>query len=302
MLLREIKHIYHLELDTLYGKEEVSHFFYLALEHYLGFQRFILSVQPNIALSKQEEQPLFATLAALKLEKPIQYILGTAHFMDLELKVNSHVLIPRPETEDLVRWIIQEIGSIKYDTLTSDDKTNNSEFRIQNSEFNILDIGTGSGCIAIALAKALPGATISAMDVSMKALEVAKYNSEKHGAKIQFRGADILQNPEMGKFDIIVSNPPYVRESEKIAMKPNVKDYEPGEALFVPDQDSLRFHRAIAEFAVKNLYLGGMLFLEINQYLALETQKLLQDIEFRNIELRKDLFGKDRMLMGFNSS
>jgi len=144
MQLKEIKNIFHKELDTLYEKEEVDHFFYRVVEHYLKLERFILALQPDITISKEEEQPLFEALSDLKQERPLQYILGVSHFMDLDFSVNEHVLIPRPETEELVRWLIADYG------------TNTTK------PIKILDIGTGSGCIAIALAKALPNAEIFA--------------------------------------------------------------------------------------------------------------------------------------------
>ncbi|MEM9141410.1 MAG: peptide chain release factor N(5)-glutamine methyltransferase [Bacteroidota bacterium] len=299
MQLKAIRTIYHTELDTLYGTEEVDHFFYLALGHYLGLERFILAVQPQYALAKREEQPLFETLAQLKQERPIQYILGKAHFMDLEFTVNSNVLIPRPETEDLVRWIFGEIGSTKYHTLTSDDKTN-------NSEFNILDIGTGSGCIAIALAKNLANATVYAFDISKKALATARKNAEDNKVQVEFLEVDILHFKRdiasllNTRFDIIVSNPPYVREMEKKEIRKNVKAYEPSMALFVPDDDPLLFYKAIMKFSKQHLKSGGKLFFEINQYLAQETEQLLKDFGFTDIALRKDIFGNDRMLKARN--
>ena len=204
MLLREIKNIYHLELDAIYPKDEVDSFFYLAIEHYLDLERFILAINPNLVVTKNDEQPLFEALSQLRLEKPIQYILGTTHFMDLEFKVNENVLIPRPETEELVRWIIDE-------------------FSCKNSEFRILDIGTGSGCIAISLAKTLKKAEVFGLDISDKALEVAKENAALNDVEVEFIKADILKTEFLEqKFDIIVSNPPYVRMLEKININSNV--------------------------------------------------------------------------------
>jgi len=279
MQLADIKTIFHQELDALYAKEEIDTFFYRLIEHYLNLERFILVLKPNLTLSKEEEQPLFEGLSQLKLEKPLQYILGEAHFMDLSLKVNEHVLIPRPETEELVQWVIDEIRDGK-------------------SEIRILDIGTGSGCIAIALAKALPKSKIYAMDISKKALEVAMQNAAMNQVAIEFIQADIFNMDFNENFDVIVSNPPYVRESEKEEMRNNVKAQEPKEALFVPDEDPLRFYKAIAEFSKKNLMSGGKIFFEINQYLAKETQEILVDNQFQEVELRKDIFGNFRMLKG----
>lgn len=281
MLLKEIKTIFHQELDALYPKEEVDSFFYSLIEHYLKLERFVLVVQPNLVITKVEEQPLFEALAELKTEKPLQYVLGVAHFMDLELKVNEHVLIPRPETEELVEWIISDCRAI------------------HSRDLKILDIGTGSGCIAIALAKNLPNAKVYAMDISEETLEVAKANAELNTVEVECIQMDILNPKEIEhEFDIIVSNPPYVRELEKEEIKNNVKAYEPSIALFVPDEDALLFYRAIIVFAERYFSKKGNLYLEINQYLGKETKALLEAHNFSEIELRKDFFGNDRMLKG----
>lgn len=213
MLLREVKKIYHTELDAIYPVEEVNSFFYMAIEHYLGLQRFILAMQPDYVVAKEEEASLFLTINLLKKQVPIQYILGTAHFMGLDFSVSSNVLIPRPETEELVSWILSE---------TPLDR-----------EVNILDIGTGSGCIAISLAKNLPNAKVFALDVSKDALLVAKKNADNNGVLVTFLEHNILQEPNLQqKFDVIVSNPPYVRELEKKEMTANVLKHEPSLALF----------------------------------------------------------------------
>ncbi|MEM7486978.1 MAG: HemK/PrmC family methyltransferase [Bacteroidota bacterium] len=317
MLLKEIKTIFHKELDRFYPTEEIDAFFYQLIEHYLHLERFILVVQPNVSITKEEEQPLFEALAQLKLEKPLQYILGAAHFMDLELKVNEHVLIPRPETEELAEWIISDCqvehsrDLRKLDDIQDAERSRSvisTSFNDHNSApFNeqrrkILDIGTGSGCIAIALAKKVPNAKVFAIDVSEKALEVAKRNAVLNEAEVTFIKADILNfqlelELEL-EFDIIVSNPPYVRELEKAEIRKNVKDYEPDLALFVPDEDALLFYRAIVKFAANHLSKVGKVYLEINQYLGEETKLLLEAHNFSEIELRKDIFGNDRMLKG----
>ncbi|WP_422860168.1 peptide chain release factor N(5)-glutamine methyltransferase [Flagellimonas sp. S174] len=281
MLLSEIKSIFHKELRQIYPKEEVDNFFYLSIEHYLELERFALVLQPKLALTKDEEQPLFETLSALKSEMPIQYILGKAHFMGLEFYVDEHVLIPRPETEELVEWLL------------SDVKSNKSESRI-------LDIGTGSGCIAIALAKKIAKAEVHALDISEEALKVAEKNANDNKASVTFHQQDILDGnhslePAL-EYDIIVSNPPYVRHQEKAQMRNNVKEFEPDGALFVPDDNPLLFYEAIAQFAKGKLKSGGYIYLEINQYLGQETKTLLEAHNFLEIELRKDLFGNDRML------
>ncbi|CAM4302633.1 peptide chain release factor N(5)-glutamine methyltransferase [Zobellia nedashkovskayae] len=284
MVLKEIKNIYHKELDELYAKEEVDSFFYLLIEHYLKLQRFVLALQPNLTLTKEEEQPLFEALSGLKLQRPVQYIIGSTNFMDLYFEVNENVLIPRPETEDLIRWIVEKV------------KTNQPE---RKSGLRILDIGTGSGCIAITLAKLLPDAKIFALDVSKKALEIAKRNAERNALKVEFVHADILNfDGFASNFDVIVSNPPYVREMEKREMHKNVLEHEPELALFVSDENPLVFYKAITEMAKQNLSEKGLLFFEINQYLAKETEALLHQHNFIEIEVRKDIFGNDRMTKG----
>lgn len=282
MLLKEIKNIYHLELDPLFPKEEVDSFFYLVIDHYLGLERFILAMQPNLVVSKENEDPLFFALSQLKQERPIQHILGKAHFCELEFRVDENVLIPRPETEELVYWIINEVQ--KGDP---------------REEVKILDIGTGSGCIAISLAKNLPNAKVYALDISKKALQIAGENAMDNGVDIVFLEADILSLEGFkDKFDVIVSNPPYVRELEKLEMKNNVVEHEPGLALFVSDGDPLIFYKKITRFSLSHLKKSGVLFFEINQYLGEEMKQLLEAENFSEIELRKDMFGNDRMLKG----
>ena len=280
MLLKEIKTIFQNELAALYPKEEIDAFFYAMVEHYLGVQRFVLVVTPNITLTKEEEQPLFEGLTRLRSEEPIQYILGEAHFRDLILKVNAAVLIPRPETEELVAWVVQEWGNR------------------EDASPVLLDIGTGSGCIAIALAKALPSAKVYALDVSKKALEVAVENAMLNEVEITFILADILAFDAVpdAAFDIIISNPPYVRRSERPQIRNNVKKYEPEQALFVSDEHPLLYYKAIARFAHEHLKKEGSLFLEINQYLGKETKAFLEEHYFTKVELKKDIFGRDRML------
>lgn len=283
MLLKEIKNIYHEELDDSYPKEEVDSFFSMLIEHYLGLERFVLAMQPNLVVSKEEEQPLFEALSQLRLQRPIQYIMGRAHFMDMDFKVNENVLIPRPETEELVRWMIEELGRIKSP--------------VAGKRLTILDIGTGSGCIAVSLAKNLPNYEVHALDVSIRAIHVARSNAGANQVDVTFVTIDILNIDDSAvKYDIIVSNPPYVRDQEKKDMHKNVTDHEPRLALFVSDKNPLKFYDAIARFASKNLKENGSLYLEINQYLAKETEQLLRNRNFSGIELRKDMFGNDRMM------
>ncbi|MEZ4802892.1 MAG: peptide chain release factor N(5)-glutamine methyltransferase [Gelidibacter sp.] len=288
MRLKDIQTIFHRELDAIYGKEEVDSFFYLLTDEFLGMQRLAFSLQPEFTITKEEEQPLFEALSRLKLEEPIQYILGKTEFFGLPFKVDKHTLIPRPETEELVDWII-------------------SEYRDKNEPVKILDIGTGSGCIAISLAEHLPNANIFALDVSGKALKVAKENAKSNHVDIEFIQADILKQRDWDikfqdlRFDIIVSNPPYVRNLEKTDMKSNVLNNEPSLALFVEDDNPLLFYKAITEFATNYLKNERDLFFEINQYLGKEMIQLLKSFNFKNIHLRKDIFGNDRMLKGIKN-
>jgi release factor glutamine methyltransferase len=278
MLLRDLRNLFHKDLNSVYPEAEIDSILDILLEHYMGIGRFILALQPRYSLTKEEEQPLIEALARLLDEEPVQYITGTAHFFGLDLKVNPNVLIPRPETEDLIRWILQDIKDHKQ-------------------ELKILDVGTGSGNIAISLAKQLPAAEVHALDISAEALETAKMNSETNEVSVKFIQGDIRNLDQLnGPFDIIVSNPPYVRISERRMMKDNVKKYEPWEALFVPDEAPLLFYELLSKFGKKNLVSGGALYLEINQYLGPEVQGLLSEGDYENIELKSDIFGKDRMV------
>ncbi len=280
MKLKDIQNIFHKELDVIYGKDEVDSFFFMLIDDYFNIFRIELALQPELSITKVEQMPVFKALDDLKKQKPIQYILGKTEFFGLPFKVNKHVLIPRPETEELVDWILQEADL--------------------DTEIRILDIGTGSGCIAITLAKNLPSANVLAMDVSPKAIEMAKENALINNVEVEFILADILNpieefDPEL-KFDIIVSNPPYVRKLEKSDIKKNVLDHEPHLALFVEDDDSLKFYKAISRFAVNNLNKNGLLFFEINEYLGNDLISLLKAEKFQNIELKQDLYKKDRMI------
>lgn len=279
MLLKEIKKIYHIELDSVYPVEEVDSFFYMAIEHYLKLERFVLALEPNYVVTKDEESTLFLVVDKLKKHIPIQYILGAAHFMGLDFNVNTNVLIPRPETEELVSWILNEVNV--------------------NQEITILDIGTGSGCIAITLAKNLPKAKVFALDISKEAILVAKSNAEANNVTVTFLEQNILEEPSLKQnFNIIVSNPPYVRDLEKKEMSANVLEHEPNLALFVSDNNPLVFYKAITNFSVNHLRENGKLFFEINQYLGEQTKELLVGLNYINIKLKKDMYGNDRMLKG----
>ncbi len=225
-----------------------------------------------IALEKFEN-----AIYRLKKNEPIQYIIGETEFYGLPFKVNKHTLIPRPETEELVDWVISEIPPLGFR--------------------GILDIGTGSGCIAVSLAKNLPNAKVSALDISMEALKVARENAQINTVTIDFFPCDILKAEQLPeKYDIIVSNPPYVRESERDKMQPNVLNHEPASALFVEDKEPLVFYQAIARLSKTVLNPGGVLYFEINEYLGKDLQEVLTTEGFGKIIVKKDIFGKDRML------
>jgi release factor glutamine methyltransferase len=277
MTIKHYRDYFIQELTPLYDVGEVESFFYLILESKHQLQRVDLALQPELAFSESELKIWSFILDQLKKEIPIQYILGVTNFYGLEFEVNSAVLIPRPETEELVDWIIQSS-------------------KVQ-SKLKILDIGTGSGCIAIALAKNLPNAQVFALDVSEQALATAKKNAKKNQVHLSFIHQSILETEDLAQeFDVIVSNPPYVRELEKHEIKNNVLDNEPHLALFVEDNDALIFYRKIAQLAQKNLNSEGQLYFEINQYLGQETLNLLQEMGFKNCELRQDIYGNDRMI------
>jgi release factor glutamine methyltransferase len=276
-------------LSRIYDSVEAESFFYLILEDKQKLKRIDLALNPDLTISTDEIQLWNSILEQLQLQIPIQYLLGKTSFYGLDFEVNANVLIPRPETEELVDWIVQ---STRYEI--QDTKSDELRRRIK-----ILDIGTGSGCIAVSLAKNIPNAQIFAIDVSEKALATAKKNAEINAVKVTFIERNILETEVLSEqFDIIVSNPPYVRELEKKEIKKNVLDNEPHLALFVKDNDALVFYKKIAELAQKNLSHNGELFFEINQYLGDEMMELLEKMEFKNIELRKDIYGNDRMIRG----
>ena len=235
--------------------------------------------QVDVALRQESELPDFAPeriadiIARLRRHEPLQYVVGHARFHGHQFKVTPAVLIPRPETEQLVDLIIDEN---------------------QGSDLRVLDMGTGSGCIAISLARALKFAQVDALDVSRDALEVARQNAADLKVKVRFFESDMLSPQPAARYDIIVSNPPYVCWSECEAMDRNVKDYEPGQALFVPDNDPLQFYKAIVPYAAQSLERGGKLYLEINQRFGNEVKRLLQDNGFDEVRIIEDSFGKVR--------
>ncbi|PZX92936.1 peptide chain release factor N(5)-glutamine methyltransferase [Flavobacterium aquariorum] len=279
MKIKEYRNQFIQALTSMYGEGEAESFFYLILEEKQQLKRIDLALHPDLEISEEEISVWNSILEQLKLEIPIQYLLGKTSFYGLDFEVNSAVLIPRPETEELVDWIVSNV--LKNG---------------RSKSIKILDIGTGSGCIAVSLAKNLPNAEVFAIDVSEKALATAQKNAERNEVEVTFISQNILETLDLGQeFDIIVSNPPYVRNLEKEEIKKNVLANEPHLALFVEDNDALIFYRKIAELAQKNLSDSGQLYFEINQYLGQEMVDLLEKMNFKNIELRKDIYENDRM-------
>jgi len=278
MKLLELSDYFKQSLIDLYDEDEAQSIFFITIDSLLNYNRSAFLVNKQRLITDAEFAAFENVISSLKSGKPIQYILGEAYFYGLKFKVNQAVLIPRPETEELVEWILDEIDN--------------------SLEINILDIGTGSGCIAIALKRNQPLANVYALDIAIDTIATAKENALLNNAEISFITDDILNLKTSfdKKIDIIVSNPPYIKEDEKQAMHQNVLANEPHRALFVTNENPLIFYNAIAEFAIENLADHGLLFFEINEYLGKETVSLLEHKGFNNIELRKDMQGKDRMV------
>ena len=267
-------------LKSLYPPEEIKAIFYLLMEDLLGITKTQFILEPSLQkFTESDINRINDALALLKKQHPIQYVLGKAHFYDLLLNVNSHVLIPRPETEELVDWIIKTCPP--------------------NFDGTILDIGTGSGAIAIALKSKLINAKIFGIDVSTEALEVAKQNAVSLNLNVDFINFNVLTNkylPPQIKPDIIVSNPPYVLTKEKVLMAPHVLNHEPHLALFVDNEEPLVFYKQITKLALDALPKNGLLFFEINEAYGRETCLYLENNGFNRVLLKKDLNGKDRMV------
>ena len=263
------------ELSSIYEMDELNSVFNLLSEDYLKIPRSKILLADEIDLNESNQNLFSSALERLKTHEPIQYVLGKTTFMNLEFKVNSSVLIPRPETEELVRLMLKE---------DLDGK-------------EVLDIGTGSGCIAISLTKNLHNAKVSALDVSKDALEVALENAELNNVNIEFIHADIFEYQSDKKYDVIVSNPPYVLESEKMLMKQNVLNYEPEIALFVDDINALKYYESIIKFSLNNLNSQGQIFFETNENYKDELNKLAQNYEYNIIEFKLDINDKNRFLI-----
>ncbi len=280
MKLKELKHNFTETLSEVYPSEEIQSFFSILSEKYLNLARVQITLEADKEIDSTILKKFETALARLKKQEPIQYIVGDTEFYSLTFNVNKNTLIPRPETEELVDWIIEDSVSEK------------------RSNYSILDIGTGSGCIAISLAKNLTSATVSALDYSFEALKTAEENAKLNNVTVQFFQKDILKVGTLPQqYDVIVSNPPYVRELEKLEMQSNVLDHEPASALFVSNSDPLLFYRTIARLSLRYLKPNGKLYFEINEYLSKELIDSLKQEGYPNIELRKDFRGKDRILL-----
>jgi release factor glutamine methyltransferase len=279
MTMQEATYLLLNKLRSIYPDGEASHITDWVMEHLTGSKKTERMLYKNEAITAKEEDQLQNYIKRLLKHEPVQYVLNEAWFCGLRFYVDQNVLIPRPETEELVEWII-------------------SGCRFPIDQLSILDIGSGSGCIAIALKRRLSKATVWSCDISKEALNVARKNSAALGVDVNFIEMDFLQEEEREKlssFDIIVSNPPYIAFHEKKDMQPNVLEYEPAAALFVPDNDALVFYKAIADFGKTHLNKNGIIYAEINEGLGEATAALFQQDGYRT-EIKKDMQGKERMI------
>jgi len=291
MIVKQYRNYFNETLKTIYPITEIDSFFFLLLEEYLGFKRIDIVLKSDFKITQETLNLLQSATKQLEQEVPLQYIIGKTEFYGLPFVVNKHVLIPRPETEELVAWVVSE--SSRFKTFNTSTKQTT-----ETKQLKILDIGTGSGCIPISLKKQLPFAKISAIDISKEALTVAKKNAVLNNVDIHFILQDILKTVALDQhYDIIISNPPYVRELEKKELKNNVLKNEPHVALFVENDNPLIFYAKIAELAKNYLNKNGLLFFEINQYLGTETIDLVNKKGLKNIQLKKDMFGNDRIIV-----
>jgi release factor glutamine methyltransferase len=275
------------ELTPLYDEREARAVTRLVLETLLQLNPTQLSFERFRLLTTYQQHELQQILTRLTTGEPVQYVLGEADFYGLKFKVNQHVLIPRPETEELVEWIVSDFG---FEI---------SPARPSGGDLRLLDIGTGSGCIPIVLSTKLPHARVEAIDVSELALQVAEENNRLNGTSVQFRKVDILSEelpPQT--YDVTVSNPPYITEAEKNTLHKNVLNFEPHLALFSFDEDGLKFYRRIAQLAATALKPNGKIYFEIHRDKAEEVALILTEAGYRNVELRKDLGGNNRMVKG----
>ena len=282
-------------LKAIYDEREAASVTGLVMESRMGFRHIDRILRRSEPLDPSAEPRLAADVDALLRNEPVQYVLGEAWFDGLLLKVDRHVLIPRPETEELVQWVAADTAAPKSSQASSPASTPSSGA----ARPAILDIGTGSGCIPVALRRRLPHAELTGLDISPDALAVARENGTRYASAVQWVQADILDENhwnDLPVYDIIVSNPPYIASAERSDMHTRVLAHEPHLALFVPDEDPLLFYRGIARFCKTRLCAGGALYLEINEALGEKTKTLLQEEGFGEIILKKDLQEKDRMI------
>ena len=287
-----LKHIVQPLLD-IYSPGEAVSIAAIVLED--AFQIKPKSIGDEIPFTKEQQKRLSSIVGRLLTNEPVQYVIGHTIFYGLKFKVNPHVLIPRQETEELVAWVVETVRQ----PAVRQSAVRQSTVRSPQSVVRILDIGTGSGCIPIAIKKKRPELEVHALDISPEALEVARENAAANGAEVLFHQVDILDKKTweaLPMFDLIVSNPPYITEAEKGILPKNVVEYEPHLALFSGGNDAQRFVKKIAGFALLHLNPGGFLFFETNEFYAVGTRKILEKKGFTEMELRKDLNGKDRML------
>ena len=279
-LVKDIRKYYCELLCSLYEKDEANAMILILFKYYFNIDRVRMVLEPDLRLSESEMLKIHFAVKDLLKNKPIQYVTGETEFCDLKFKVNENVLIPRPETAEMISKIV------------------NSQHSTVNNHCSIIDIGTGSGCIAISLAKMISNSNVYALDISEEALKIAKENAFNNNVNVSFIHDDILnlKNNIETKFDIIVSNPPYVRELEKVEMHNNVLKWEPHKALFVSDNDPLIFYRSILEFAKTHLKDNGEVWFEINEYLGKEMSDLCHELGFSNVKIHKDFRDRDRVM------
>lgn len=279
-LVKDIRKYYCELLCSLYEKDEANAMILILFKYYFNIDRVRMVLEPDLRLSESEMLKIHFAVKDLLRNKPIQYVTGETEFCDLKFKVNENVLIPRPETAEMISKIV------------------NSQHSTVNNHCSIIDIGTGSGCIAISLAKMISNSNVYALDISEEALKIAKENAFNNNVNVSFIHDDILnlKNNIATKFDIIVSNPPYVRELEKAEMHNNVLGWEPHKALFVSDNDPLIFYRSILEFAKTHLKDNGEVWFEINEYLGKEMSDLCHELGFSNVKIYKDFRDRDRVM------
>jgi len=293
MTISDLKILFKNELSELYSKSEIEELFSIFCEHFLELNKVELRINLEKDLSETDSQKFSEAISELKTGKPFQQILGETEFYGMKFFVNEHVLIPRPETEELLELVIEKIV-VSYQLSVDRANVKNHQLSTTNHQLKILDIGTGSGIIPIVLKKYFPDAEVSAIDISKDALEIAKRNAQFHKTEINFIQKDYLDDELDEIYDIIISNPPYIGIEENIEIEESVKGFEPNLALFSPTSDALIFYRKIAEDCVHYLADNGMVFLEINQKLGEETLELF--IDFSEAELLKDISGNDRMI------